>query len=238
MSLRYWLATAGCLLMTASAFGQTNQQPGTAQAACAQATATQPANSQSPNAQPANSPPANPKPIKPSAVAAAAAASKLARESNPPSKVIRNHDLNDGSNPPEASKSAPTPDEAAAKAAQDKVDQDEERKAQQFEAQGKTFQNQIKVEKGKIIDIQNHITSLKNQFAAWSAAFSQDPDAQACWTSTYYAPYYKAWCDTGRNLKAQYDASQLQLTQEKARLEQMQEDIRRKGYGNSVYDPD
>ena len=238
MSLRYWLATAGCLLMTASAFGQTNQQPGTAQAASAQATTPQPANSQPSNAQPANSPPANPKPIKPSAVAAAAAASKLARESNPPSKVIRNHDLNDGSNPPEASKSAPTPDEAAAKAAQDKVDQDEERKAQQFEAQGKTFQNQIKVEKGKIIDIQNHITSLKNQFAAWSAAFSQDPDAQACWTSTYYTPYYKAWCDTGRNLKAQYDASQLQLTQEKARLEQMQEDIRRKGYGNSVYDPD
>ena len=224
--------------MTASAFGQTNQQPGTAQAASAQATTPQPANSQPSNAQPANSPPANPKPIKPSAVAAAAAASKLARESNPPSKVIRNHDLNDGSNPPEASKSAPTPDEAAAKAAQDKVDQDEERKAQQFEAQGKTFQNQIKVEKGKIIDIQNHITSLKNQFAAWSAAFSQDPDAQACWTSTYYAPYYKAWCDTGRNLKARYDASQLQLTQEKARLEQMQEDIRRKGYGNSVYDPD
>ncbi len=221
--------------MAALAYGQTNQSPST-QATSGQATAPQPANSQPPNAQPANSPPANPKPIKPSAVAAASAASKLARESNPPSKVIRNHDLNDGTNPPEAAKS--TPDEAAAKAAQDKADQDEQRKAQQFEAQGKTFQNQIKVEKGKIIDIQNHITSIKNQFAAWSAQFSQDPDAQACWTSTYYTPYYKSWCDTGRNLKAQYDASQLQLTQEKARLEQTQEDIRRKGYGNAVYDPD
>ena len=220
--------------MVALAYGQTNQQPGTAQATDQQATTPQPANSQPPNAQPANSP----KPIKPSAVAAAAAASKLARESNPPTKIIRNHDLNDGTNPPEAAKSAPTPDEAAAKAAQDKADQDEQRKAQQFEAQGKTFQNQIKVEKGKIIDIQNRITNIKNQFAAWSAQFCQDPDAQACWTSTYYTPYYKSWCDTGRNLKAQYDASQLQLTQEKARLEQMQEDIRRKGYGNSVYDPD
>jgi hypothetical protein len=39
-------------------------------------------------------------------------------------------------------------------------------------------------------------------------------------------------------LKAQYEATQQQLTQEKARLEQMQEDIRRKGYGNGVYDPD
>ena len=224
--------------MAALAYGQTSQSPSTTQATDTQATAAQPANSPPPNAQPANSPPANPKPIKPSAVAAAAAASKLARESNPPSKVIRNHDLNDGTNTSEAPKSTPAPDEAAAKAAQDKADLDEERKAQQFEAQGKTFQNQIKVEKGKIIGIQNHITSLKNQFAAWSAQFSQDPDAQACWTSTYYTPYYKSWCDTGRNLKAQYDASQLQLTQEKARLEQMQEDIRRKGYGNAVYDPD
>lgn len=222
--------------MTASAFGQTNQQPGTAEAASAQATAPQPANSQPLNAQPANSPPANPKPIKPSAVVAAAAASKLARESAPPTKVIRNHDLNDGTSPPEAPKS--TPDEAAAQAAQHKASEEEKRKVEQFETQGKTFQNQIKVEKGKIIGIQNHITSIKNQFAAWSAQFSQDPDAQACWTSTYYTPYYKAWCDTGRNLKAQYDASQLQLTQEKARLEQMQENIRRKGYGNSVYDPD
>jgi len=218
--------------MVALAYGQTNQQPGTAQATDQQATTPQPANSQPPNAQPANSP----KPIKPSAVAAAAAASKLAHESNPPSKVIRNHDLSDGTNPPEAPKSAP--DEAAAKAAQDKADQEDQRKVQQFEAQGKTFQNQIKVEKGKIIDIQNRITSIKNQFAAWSAGFAQDDEASACWTSTYYTPYYKDWCDRGRNLKAQYDASQLQLTQEKARLEQMQEDIRRKGYGNSVYDPD
>jgi hypothetical protein len=39
-------------------------------------------------------------------------------------------------------------------------------------------------------------------------------------------------------LKAQYEASERQLTQEKAKLEHMQEDIRRKGYGNGVYDPD
>ena len=217
--------------MAAFAYGQTNQQPGTAQATDQQATTPQPASSQPPNAQPAN-----PKPIKPSAVAAAAAAAKLAHESNPPSKVIRNHDLNDVTNPPEAPKS--TPDEAAAKATQDKADQEDQRNVQQFEAQGKTFQNQIKVEKGKIIDIQNRIASLKNQFDDWSAGFAQDDEASACWTSTYYVPYYKEWCDRGRNLKAQYDASQLQLTQEKARLEQMQEDIRRKGYGNSVYDPD
>lgn len=94
------------------------------------------------------------------------------------------------------------------------------------------------MEKGKIVDIHNRIVKVKNQFAAWSAQFSQDADAPACWTSSYYTPYYKDWCDTGRTLKAQYDVEQTQLAEEKARLEQMQENIRRKGYGNAVYDPD
>jgi len=108
-----------------------------------------------------------------------------------------------------------------------------------FEAQAKVFKSQILVEKGKIVDIRNRIADLKYQFDMWSTEYAQDPtDAQTCWTSAYYTPYYKDWCDTGRNLKAQYDASQRQLDQEKARLEQMQENIRRQGYGNGVYDPD
>jgi hypothetical protein len=221
--------------MTALACGQTTQTSTDPQSTGSQSTDSQPANSQPAKSEPA----ANQTPTKPSAVAAAASASKQARESAPQIKVIRNHDLNDGSNSPEAGKSAPTPNNGAGQAPQDKATGEaDERKVLQFEAQGKTYQNQIKVEKGKIIDIQNHIASLKNQFAAWSAGFAQDDEAQACWTSTYYTPYYKDWCDRGRNLKAQYEASQRQLAQEKARLEQMQEDIRRKGYGNGVYDPD
>jgi hypothetical protein len=229
----YRLGMLGWLLMPALAFGQTSQQPSTPPSADAQPTASQPASPQ----------PANPKPTKPSAVASAADASRQARESAPPIKVIRNHDLNDGTNPPEAAPSEPNPNDAAAqavqdKASEDKTTQDEERKVRQFYAQGLTFKNQVKVQKGKIVDIQNRITSLKNQFAAWSVGFAQDSEAQACWTSTYYTPYYKDWCDRVRNLKAQYEASQLQLTQEKVKLEQMQEKIRRAGYGNAVYDPD
>jgi len=220
--------------MTALVYGQTTQPPTDPQSTGSQSTNAQPATSQ-----PVKSPPANQKPVKPSAVAAAASASRTAVETAPPIKVIRNHDLNDGSNPPEAAKPATSQEASATQAARDKAIQaQEEQKERQFETQGKIFQNQIRVEKGKIIGIQNHITSLKNQFAAWSAGYSQDTDAQACWTSAYYSPYYKDWCDTGRNLKAQYEATQQQLTQEKARLEQMQEDIRRKGYGNGVYDPD
>ena len=143
--------------------------------------------------------------------------------------------MNDGSNPPDATSKTGNAEPTVAQA---KETQLEEQKTRQFETQGKIFQNQIKVQKGKIIGIKNHIVSLKNQFDEWSTSFAQDSDAPACWTSTYYTPYYKSWCDTGRNLKNQYDAALAQLAQEKARLEEMQENIRRKGYGNSVYDPD
>ena len=171
-------------------------------------------------------------------MAAAASASKQARDAAPPMKVIRNHDLNDGSNPPNAAKSESKSNQAEQTAAQAKEAQQDEQNVRLFENRGKVFQNQVKVQKGKIIGIQNRMTSLKNQFDAWSTSFSQDSDAPACWTSTYYTPYYKSWCDAGRNLKSQYDAAQAQLAQEKARLEAMQENIRRKGYGNAVYDPD
>jgi len=214
--------------MATLASSQTGQQ-----SSPPQSTGTQPSASEPANPQPANS-----KPVKPSAVDAAASASKQARESAPPIKVIRNHDLSDASNPP-ATKSAPTPSDTVAESARDKAtDEEDHQKVLRFEAQGKIFQNQVKVQKGKIIDIQNDITSLKNEFDAWSTGFAQDDEAQACWTSTYYTPYYKDWCDRGRNLKAQYEASERQLAQEKAKLEKMQEDIRRKGYGNGVYDPD
>jgi hypothetical protein len=221
MRSRYRLGIIGWLLMPILAFGQTNQQASP---------------SQSTGASPADAQPANQKPVKPSALDAAARASKEARESAAPIKVIRNHDLRDASDPRDTGKSAAP---AAAQITPDKAaDEEEQREVRDFEAQGKIFQNQVKVQKGKIIDIQNRITSLQNQFTSWSFGFAQDDEAQACWTSTYYTPYYKDWCDRGRNLQAQYEASQRQLAEEKGKLEQMQEDIRRKGYGNGVYDPD
>jgi hypothetical protein len=222
MRLRYCLSIAACLLIAALVSAQTAQPPADSQSTASQTTTP--------------APPA--KPVKQSAVAAAASASKQARDSAPAIKVVRNHDLNGGSNRPDAAKSEPKSNDAEQSAAQAKEIQEEEQKERQFENQGKVFQNQIKVEKGKIIGIQNHMVSLKNQFDAWSTSFSQDSDAPACWTSTYYTPYYKSWCDAGRNLKAQYDAAQAQLTQERAHLEEMQESIRRKGYGNAIYDPD
>jgi hypothetical protein len=212
--------------MTALAGGQTNQQPVDPQSTGAQPTTSQPANSQ----------PAKPKPVKLSPVAAAASASRLAHQSAPPSKVIRNHDLNDGSNQPDAGKSEPMADNTAAQVTRDNA-AEEERQVEEFGIQGKTFQNQVRMQKGKIVDLQNQVRSLSDQFDAWSVSH-RHVNAAVCWTSEYDTELYKSWCDIGRNLKDATDASQRQLIQEKARLEQMQDNIRRAGYGNSIYDPD
>ena len=229
--LKLKMAVIAVLLGSAAAFGQ----------------AAEPATTQ----QPAVQPPAAPAPAKPPArpstapqsVAEAARASKEAKEAAPPAKVYRNKDVKDpaetaanaSSNPASpAPATTLVPSHPAAQTTDQEIQKD-----RAFEAQAKVFKSQILVEKGKIVAIQNRMASLKYQFDAWSTGFSQDGwDAQQCWTSAYYTPYYKEWCDTGRNLKAQYDATQVQLNQEKARLEQMQEAIRRKGYGNAVYDPD
>jgi len=218
------------LLLSAFAFAQ--DQPATAQ---------QPTTQRSPGQQATTPPSTQPTAAPRSALDNAAHASKQTLQSAPPAKVYKNSDLRD---PEESDDTAPvgngqpatptirhaTPQPAAQTA--DPFVQ----KAKAFEAQGKVYQNQIRGEKGKIVAIQSHITNLKYQFDQWSSGLAQNDGGHVCWTSLYST--YKDYCDTGRNLKAQYDASQLQLTQEKARLEQMQEDIRRKGYGNSVYDPD
>jgi len=243
------------LLASALAFGQADQSSN-AQPSNAQPSNAPSNNVQQPAAQPPTAPPtAKPRPTTPNSVADAANASRQAKELSPPAKVYRNKDVKDPADTANsatgdrsatatpaakpviaqtaAKTTAPPTAQPVAKTADDEIKKD-----RAFEAQGLVFKNQMKVEKGKIIDIQNRMTSLKNQFDAWSTEYSQDTDAPACWTSAYYSPYYKDWCDTGRNLKTQYDAAQVQLNQGKARLEQMQENIRRQGYGNAIYDPD
>jgi hypothetical protein len=231
------------LLLTALAFGQAEQP-----------TAAQQTTSQQTGEQPTAQPPAKPRQATPQSVAGAARASKQAQESAPPVKVYRNRDVKDpadtgssaaGSAVATTSAAGPASAQATSLPASHPVpasaqsDAAQIQKDRAFEAQAKVFKSQILAEKGKIVGIQNRIADLKYQFDAWSTEYAQDPtDAQVCWTSSYYTPYYKDWCDTGRNLKAQYDGSQRQLEQEKTRLEQMQENIRHQGYGNAVYDPD
>jgi hypothetical protein len=81
---------------------------------------------------------------------------------------MRNHDRNDGSNPPDAGKSEPTVNNMAVQVARDKATEEEERRVEEFGIQSKTFQNQVRAQKGKIVDLQNRARSLSDQFDAWS----------------------------------------------------------------------
>jgi hypothetical protein len=235
MSVAYHLKMFATLLICAWAFSQTDQP-----------TNTQLPNSTHPVGAPtASQKPASP-PTRPPSVAEAARSSKRLRESAPPAKIYKNKDVMEHADAgetttdsPRAATASPTgltpaTSHPAATAASGIPLQS----PAAFESRGIILRNQVRVQKGKIIDIQNQITRLKAQFAAWSAGFLEDQESPVCWTTLHDSPYYQEWCNTGRNLKAQYDASQRQLEQEKTRLAQMQEAIRRKGYGNAVSDPD
>ena len=199
-------------------------------------------------AQPSVQPPAIQQPAKEarSALDNAARASRQLQQSAPPAKVYGDQDLRgpedagDGAAGDHSTATAAPTRPATFQTASHPVTRTAGdpllQKVKAFEAQGKIFQNQVRVEKNKIAGIQNHLNSLKRQFANWRAGFARENEAFSCWTSLYSV--YQDYCDTGRNLKAQYEAAQSQLAQEKARLEQMQENIRRKGYGNAVYDAD
>ncbi len=219
------------LLLSALAFCQTDQPTPTQQPI--------------PARQPAKAVPA--KPANPESVADAARATREAREATPPQKVYRNKDVTDRTaedaapGNPEATvtPAAKTPPAQTASRPAKTVDEIRvEKEEKTFEAQGNIFKRQILVQKGKIIDIQNHSQDLYGQLNAWSVEHHRDANPAICWSPGYDDPYNKDWCAIGRGLQSAYDTSQRQLAQEKARLEQMQEDIRRKGYGNAVYDPD
>ena len=237
MRVYIWLRIAAALLIGALAFGQTDQPPSTPQS-----TPQPSANKTSPPRQ------TNDKcPCQPWTAVDAANASKQKVESEAPAKVYRNKDLKDPAETSVTSEGTPapasvpksTPVAPTSPQSESTVPSAPLQSPASFKAQGDVYRNQILLEKEKVADIQSHITYLKYQFDMWSSSLAQDPtDASLCWTSSYNTPYYKDWCDTGRNLKAQYDAAQSQLKQEKANLEKMQEEIRRKGYGNAVYDPD
>jgi hypothetical protein len=242
-----WSTMAGLLVSLALAFGQAGQpQSGQQQTAAQPPTATQPQTTKAPSNQASPPHQTNDKcPCKPWTVVDAANAAKQSTASQPPAKVYKNKDVKDPASasaapPANSSALAPAASQAASvpatqPAATTSNDSPVEDPAA-FKARGDVFKNEMKAEKEKLAAIQNRITNLKYQYDVWAESSAQDDGALSCWTSEYYSN--KDWCDTGRDLKAQYDAAQRQLQQEKAHLETMQEAIRRQGYGNAVYDPD
>jgi hypothetical protein len=220
-----WLANIGTLLLASAAFAQADQpvpltplqmpdQPPTVQ--------------QTPSHLPAQAP---------QSVADAARSSREASESALPAKIYRNKDVRDPdeSNRPAASGNPPAPPSLSPAKTADEVFMEKE---SQFEAQGKAYKNQVLAQETKIVNIENHIEQLEDQFADWTTWYSDDGDVSLCWTNLGNTYYYKAYCDVGKGLRAQSEAAQRQLAQEKLRLADMQEYIRRQGYGNAVYEPD
>ena len=226
------LSITGSLLVSAIAAAQTNQPSNQSQ------TASQPPSNKATPAQNNDSDTSQPL-----TVVDAANAAKQKTASQPPAKIYRNKDVRD---PGETATTSNTTVTTSASAQNETAPSLPLQTPADFKAQGDVYKNQILIEKEKLADIKNHVADLKFQLDAWAASFDdwaaaypQYPaDASVCWTPPYKAPYPNAWCDTGRSLKVQYDAAQAQLRKEKASLEKIQEDIRRKGYGNGVYDPD
>jgi len=219
-------------------------------AAAAFAQADQPAQS-SPSPPPASQPSATQQtPVrlpakKPQSLADVARSSKQAYESAPPTKVYRNKDVRDPAEEgspvtpnsgPAVSASHPAPPKSAPPAKTAAAIAMEKEAA--FEAQGKVLRSQVLAQKARIVGVQNSIRQIQNQFADWTTWYTDDGDVSLCWTNLGDTYYYKSYCDVGKNLRAQIEAAQRQLAQERTKLENMQEDIRLKGYGNSIYEPD
>jgi hypothetical protein len=210
MGTHCWLERAGIALLASAAFAQTDPQVPSA-----------------PVQPPAQQAPASVAGRTPESVADAARSSREASESAPPAKVYRNKDVRDPveqftSNQPPAK----TSDEGF-------MDQEH-----QSEAQGGAYKNEILAQEAKIVGIQNHIDELDSQFTEWTTWHTDISDVSLCWTDLGTTYYYKDYCNVGKGLRAQAQAAQQQLAQEKSRLAEMQEYIRRQGYGNAVYEPD
>ena len=234
--MRNFLGAVTLLTVSVLAFGQVERCPGTPQAA-SQAMSTPTAG------QPQSEQSAHPSPSarQPQTVAGAALASKEARDSHPHEKVFHNKDIVDTeesaktqSNAAGSSGKPSSPARSAKKPGPDNAPPS----PKAFEAQGNAFKQQILSEKGKIARLQNQTRNLYQDYAAWSVDHWERINPAGCWAPGADESSLADWCAEGRNLKAAYDNSQQQLTQEKSRLTQMQEEIRQKGYGNGVYDPD
>lgn len=156
---------------------------------------------------------------------------------SPPLKVYHNRDVRDPSEPEIPSASASKPAATTARVAAKTADMAVE-KERAFEAQGNVLKRQVLAQKGKIVGLQNQVRNLNAQYAAWLTDHSRWINPQYCWTWEGDDPQFKDWCDIGKSLRSSLESSQRQFAQEQTKLEQMQEDIRRKGYGNAVYDPD
>lgn len=90
------------------------------------------------------------------------------------------------------------------------------------------LEERIKEQKQLIQDIEASMKEIQDKLDAWKTS--------DC-THVVYAGTGKNTCDLPPRLTVEYERAKSQLKTEQADLEEMQEEARRMGYGNSVYDP-
>ena len=90
------------------------------------------------------------------------------------------------------------------------------------------IQERIKEQKQRIGNIEADIREIQEHLDQWKTS--------DC-THVVYAGTSKNTCDLPPRLTAKLERAKSQLKTEQASLEEMQEEARHQGYGNSVYDP-
>lgn len=97
------------------------------------------------------------------------------------------------------------------------------------------LQTKIKTLKQRIADLRAHMVDLQEQIDKWNSENSKSIaiHGSGCWTGAY-----KDWCDTPKRLQADAEKTQAAIEGAQKDLEQIQEQVRRMGYGNAFYDPE
>jgi hypothetical protein len=90
------------------------------------------------------------------------------------------------------------------------------------------IQANIKEQRQRILDIEVQMKVIQKEMGPWKTT--------DC-THVLHANSSMNTCDVPQKLAADYEAAKAQLEQEKKNLVSMQEEARKMGYANSVYDP-
>ena len=90
------------------------------------------------------------------------------------------------------------------------------------------LQARIKDQKQRIADVEAYMKDIEKQMEPWKTS--------DC-THIVYTDSQRNACDQPQKLTAEYERAKQRLKTEQANLEDIQEQARRLGYGNSFYDP-
>ena len=134
--------------------------------------------------------------------------------------VITNEDIASSGKP--ADSSPKTSAKKSSSTSSDSASGDADRRSAQ------EIQANIKEQRQKIRDIEADMQDIQKQMEPWKTT--------DC-THVLHRGTSMNTCDVPQKLNADYEADKAQLAQEKKNLASMQEEARKMGYANSVYDP-